>query len=166
MEVLRPAVVQRLTVEKLQSTVRARAAALEARIRKGESIDAVAASTGATVQTITGLSRVNAQQFLAAGRDLIGGAFNAKKGDVYTGVASNGIAVATVTALRAGDINQVARAARQGQRPFSEEVFKDMRGTLIQYAITSLKAKSSLVNARAAIGGPAPEEPAAKPKGK
>lgn len=165
MEQLRPFVMRTLMVQKVQDAVRARAAALEARVRKGESIEAVAASSGATVQKVTGLSRMTAQQYAALGRDFVGVSFGAKKGDVYAAATTGGVAVAKVTALRAGDVNQVAMAARQQQTQFSEQIFQDIGSTIQQYGVSTLKAKSSLPNARTAIGGPAPE-PAAKPKGK
>ena len=165
MDQLRPFIMRTLMIQKMQDAVRARAAALEARVRKGETIEAVAASAGASVQKIAGLSRMNAQEQAALGRDFVGAAFGAKKGDIYAAATSGGMAVATVTALRPGDVNQVAVAARQQQTQFSEQIFQDIGQTIQQYGVSSLKAKSSLANARAAIGGPAPE-PAAKPKGK
>lgn len=165
MDELRPYIMRNLMMQKIQDAVRARATALEARVRKGEPIETVAASSGASVQKITGLSRANAQQFDALGQGFVGASFGGKKGDVYVAGTQGGIAVATVTALRAGEVRQVAAAARMQQVPFSEQLFQDIGATIQQYSVSSLKAKSSLANARAAIGAPAPE-PAAKPKGK
>lgn len=156
MEQLRPFAVRTLTIQKIQEAVRARASALEARVRKGESFAAVAASAGAEVRTVPGLSRMTAQQHAALGRDFVGVSFGAKKGDVYTAGVQGGIAVATVTALRAGDVQQIAVAARQQQVQFSEQIFQDIGGTIQAYGVKKTKAQSSLPNARTAIGGPAP----------
>lgn len=165
MDQLRPFAVRTLTIQKVQEAVRARAAALEARIRKGESIAAVAASAGAPVKSITGLSRATAREQEALGRDFLGATFAARKGEVYIAGTQGGVAVATVTGLRAGDVQQVAVAARQQQTQFSEQIFQDIGGSIQTWGVSKTKAQSNLANARTAIGGPAPE-PAAKPKGK
>lgn len=165
MEQLRPFATRTLTIQKVQDAVQARAAALEARIKKGESLAAVAASVGAEVKTVTGLSRMTAQQHAALGRDFVGISFGSKKGEVYVAGTQGGVAVATVTALRGGEVQQIAMAARQQQVQFSEQIFQDIGATIQRYGVAKTKAQSSLANARTAIGGP-PPAPAAKPKGK
>jgi peptidyl-prolyl cis-trans isomerase D len=70
--------------------LKAKADALVARVKKGESLDAVAASAGAKVQRVAGISRQNAQQHQGLGRELLMATFGAKPGDVFTSRARPG----------------------------------------------------------------------------
>jgi peptidyl-prolyl cis-trans isomerase D len=166
---VRPYLARNLMMRKMAEAVRARAEALQARVQKGESLDAVAASTGAKVVRVQGISRATAQAQEALGRELLGAAFGSKKGDVYTAATTSGVAVATTTALRAGDIQQIAMAARQQQAQFAQQIFGDIGASVQTYAVAKVKAKGNIVNARAALGvapSATPEKTDAAPKGK
>lgn len=151
---IRPLLVRTVTARKIAAAMKTKADGLVARVRKGESFEAVAASAGATIQRVAAMTPVNARQHEAAlGRELLGGAFSAKKGEVYTAAGpSLAVAIATVTAIRPGDIQQIAQAANQQQVQFSEQLFKDVRDTQRAYARSTLKAQTNLRNARLAIG--------------
>jgi peptidyl-prolyl cis-trans isomerase D len=166
---VRPYLARNLMMRKMAEAVRARAEALQARVQKGESLDAVAASTGAKVVRVQGISRATAQAQEALGRELLGAAFGSKKGDVYTAATTSGVAVATTIALRAGDIQQIAMAARQQQAQFAQQIFGDIGASVQTYAVAKVKAKGNIVNARAALGvapSATPEKTDAAPKGK
>jgi peptidyl-prolyl cis-trans isomerase D len=166
---VRPYLARNLMMRKMAEAVRARAEALQARVQKGESLDAVAASTGAKVVRVQGISRATAQAQEALGRELLGAAFASKKGDVFTAATTSGVAVATTTALRPGDIQQIAMAARQQQAQFTQQIFGDIGGSVQTYAVAKVKAKGNIVNARAALGvapSATPEKTDAAPKGK
>ncbi|MDO9472566.1 MAG: SurA N-terminal domain-containing protein [Caulobacter sp.] len=166
---IRPYLARNLMMRKVAEALRARAEALQARVQKGESIDAVAASTGAQVVRAQGISRATAQSQEALGRELLGTAFGSKKGDVFTAATSTGVAVATITDLRPGDVRQIAMAARQQQQQFTQQIFTDIGASVQTYAVGKVKAEGSIVNARAALGvapSATPEKTDAAPKGK
>lgn len=166
---VRPYLARNLMMRKMAEAVRARAEALQARVQKGESLDAVAASTGAKVVRIAGISRATAQAQEALGRELLGAAFGSKRGDVFTAATTSGVAVATITGLRPGDVRQIAMAALQQQQPFTQQIFTDIGGSVQSYAVAKVKAQGNIVNARAALGiapAAAPEKTDAAPKGK
>ncbi|MDP2259562.1 MAG: SurA N-terminal domain-containing protein [Caulobacter sp.] len=166
---IRPYLARNLMIRKMAEALRARAEALQARVQKGESLEAVAASAGAQVVRVPAISRATAQAQEALGRELLGAAFGSKKGDVFTAATGTGIAVATITALRPGDIQQIAMAARQQQQPFTQQIFTDIGASVQTYAVGKVKAEGNIVNARAALGvapSATPEKTDAEPKGK
>ncbi len=139
----------RKTAERMQ----ARADALAERVRKGETLAAVAASTGAKVTTVPGISRANAQQYAALGRDMIIKAFGAPKGDVF--VAQNpqfGFAVARVDAVTPAKADTVAGLVAPQQAQLSEALFNDVEGAIAGYARTKAKVRTDLDKARLALG--------------
>jgi len=153
MAVVRPQLIRTMMMRKEAERMQAKAEELSARVRKGESIDAVAASVGASVVRVAGLSRATAQAHEALGRELLGGALGSKKGEPFTARSSGfAIAVALVTAVRTGDPQQVAQATEQGRAQFTQELFGDIGQAARGYARTRLKAKTDLVRARVAIG--------------
>ena len=150
---IRPQVVQNMIRMRQADAMKARAEALVARIRKGESLEAVAASAGATVVRVTGVSRATLQAHEALGRELVGGLLQAKKGDPFTAAAPNfSVAVAVVTAIRAGDPAQVAQATEQARPQFTQEMFGDIGESARSYARKKLKTRTDLTRARMAIG--------------
>ena len=70
--------------QELGKRLKAKADELAARVKKGETLDAVAASAQSKVQHVDGLSRENVQQHMGLGREFLVAAFNAKPGEVFT----------------------------------------------------------------------------------
>lgn len=173
MEEIRPTLIRAMMMRRVSEQMQKKAEGLVARVRKGESIDAVAASAGAQVVRLNGVSAATAKQYEALGRELLGGAFQAKKGEVFTAGGANGaLLVATVSAIRPGDVNQIAMAANQQEVSFSEQLFKDIRESMLVYATAKLKTETNIRNARIAIGidaakaGDAAGKPVAAPAAK
>lgn len=153
MAAIRPQLVRNIMLKRAADAMKARAEALSARIRKGESIETVAASAGAQVVRVNGLSRATLQAHQALGRELLGGALGSKKGEPFTASAPNfSVAVAVVTAVRAGDSAQVAQATEQARQQFTQEIFSDIGDSARTYARKKLKTKTDLTRARIAIG--------------
>lgn len=152
MEVIRPAIIRNLTLRKQADMMRQRAEALLARASKGESLEAVAASAGATVVRVAGISRATLQAHEALGRELLGAALGTKKGEPFTAASGFGVVVGEVTAVRSGDSTQVAMATEQGRQQFTQELFGDIGEAARGYARTRLKAKVNLNLARQALG--------------
>ncbi len=153
MAAIRPQLIKTIMLKREADAMKARAELLSARIRKGESIEAVAASVGAPVVRVNALSRATLQANEAIGRDLLGGALGAKKGEPFTASAANfSVAVAVITAVRAGDPQQVAQATEQARQQFTQELFGDVGEAARGYARKRLKTKTDLTRARIAIG--------------
>lgn len=149
----KPALIRALMLRRAAERMQAKANELQARVRKGESIDAVAASVGAKVNKADGLSRAGAAQFQALGRELLGAAFNAKKNEPFVARGQQfGFGVGVVTAIRGGDVQMLAQATNQQQRQFTEDMFRDIGEAARSYARTSLKTQTNIRNARLAIG--------------
>ena len=170
MAAIRPQLVRTLILKRQADRMKARAEALAARVRKGESIEAVAASTGASVVRVNAISRATLQAHQALGRELVGGALGAKKGEPFTAAAPNfSVAVAVITAIRAGDPAQVAQGTEQARGQFTQELFGDIGDAASRYARTRLKEQDDLTRARIAIGidpAQAAQGQAATPAGK
>ena len=153
MAAIRPQLIKTIMLKREADAMKARAEVLSARISKGESIEAVAASVGAPVVRVNALSRATLQANEAIGRDLLGGALGAKKGEPFTASAANfSVAVAVITAVRAGDPQQVAQATEQARQQFTQELFGDVGEAARGYARKRLKTKTDLTRARIAIG--------------
>lgn len=149
---VRPKVVETLRMRRQAELMQARADALLARVKKGESLDAVAASAGVAVVRVNAISRATLQEHQALGRELVGGALGAKKGEPFTAAGPNfTVAVAVITAIRAGDPAQVAQATEQGRMQFTQELFGDITESARGYARTRLKTKTDATRARTAI---------------
>jgi peptidyl-prolyl cis-trans isomerase D len=147
------------------NALEAKSAALAARLKKGEAIDAVAASAGASVSRITGLSRQTAQsQQEALGAELLSRAFAAKPGDAWTARAPNGLVVGQVSNIQMDAGPTAARLAEAGRGNLTRTLSGEMAEAAQAYARTKLKVKVDPVRARAAAGF-APEEKPASGKG-
>lgn len=153
MALVRPQLVRTLMMKREADRMKAKAEELAARVRKGESIETVAASVGAQVVRVSGISRATLQAHQALGRELVGGVLGSKKGVPFTASAPNfSVAIAVVTAVRSGDPLQVAAATEQGRQQFTQELFSDIGDSARGYARTRLKTKTDLTRARLAIG--------------
>lgn len=123
--------------------VKARADALAARVRKGETLQAVAASAGAKVQHVD-LTQTQAAQNPALGREFLGQLFNAKVGDVYlAGGVNYGIAVAKVTAIRPGAVADIARDAVSLRPRMTDQMAANEFGEVF-YAVARAQVKPKI----------------------
>lgn len=153
LETIKPQLTSVWLQNEMGKRLQAKADALVARVKKGESFDAVAASVGGKIQRVPGLSRENAQQHQGLGRELLMATFGAKPGDVFTSRAGQmAFVVAKVEAVRPGDVAQMARIT-QALRPQTDNgLMRDLGDAARQAAKVSLKTKTNLTLARQAIG--------------
>jgi peptidyl-prolyl cis-trans isomerase D len=155
-------------MRELVKAMQARADELAARVKKGESLDAVAASAGAKVVHVTNLDRQNAAQSTALSRDALGKAFSGKQGDVFTAEGTQfGLIVGKLEAVRAPSGPTLARITEEVRPQVTMALFRDLGGAARKAARTEVKAKVYPDKARAALGLPPIEkgkaaEPAAK----
>ncbi len=171
---VRPQVTRVYMMRELAKRLQARADELAARVKKGESLDAVAASAGASVIHVPGLSRQNAAQNKDLSQELLGKTFNAKLGDVFTAENTHfGLLVAKLEGVRAGDGATQAQMA-EGMRPqMSVAIFREIGESAQVAARHKIKVTADAAKARAALGlepeptaADAKANPSAKPAGK
>jgi peptidyl-prolyl cis-trans isomerase D len=159
---IRPIVTQVYMQRELVKALEAKANALVARVQKGESFDAVAASAGAKAVRLPGLSRQTANTHQELGRELLARAFASKPGEVFTARAPNGIALARVGNVSMDAGPTAARLAESNRGELAQTVFREMADAAQLYARNKLKVKVDPARARAAVGF----EPVAEAKGK
>ncbi len=142
--------------QEMAKRMKAKADELAARVKKGESLEAVATAAQSNVQKIPGgLTRQNAQQHVALGQDFLGAAFTAKPGAVFTaraGQQGQAYVVAKLDAVRAAPTANVAQIAVLAQGQAANGLMRDLAEATRVVARTQMKAKSNLTLARQAIG--------------
>ena len=154
---IKPMLAQAYVARKTIDAVTARAEALAERLRKGEAIEAVAASAGASVQRLSGLDRLRAMQdqniAKTVGADLLTKMFSVKAGEVFTAEAgAPRVAVAKVQAIRPGDSTMAGRVAESQRLALSQQLFQGVQLGAQSYAQTKVKTRTDLARARTAIG--------------
>ena len=162
---IRPKVVAAVTNRELVKRLQARADELAARVKKGESLEAVAASSGQSVVRVAGLNRQSAGQNTQVSQDLMGKAFNGKPGDVFTAENTHfGLVVGKLETVRPGDTTAQAAIAEQMRQPMSQALFREIGDTTQSSARRIIKVKINPALARSALNLPPLETAeAAKP---
>ncbi len=147
----------------LITALQKRADDLVARVKKGESLDKVAASAGAKVEHLNGLSRANAADHKDLGRDFLTKAFTAKPGEVFVGGMAYGVAVAKLDSVKPGDTATIAKNAEQMRQQLTVSVVQDEMGQMLRDAArTTVKPRVDEARARQVIGvEPEPGTPGA-----
>jgi peptidyl-prolyl cis-trans isomerase D len=153
LDAIKPQLAQVWLQTEMGKRLQAKADALAARVKKGESMEAVAASAGSKVQRVPGISRENAQQHQGLGRELLMATFGAKPGEVFTSRAGQAaVVVAKLEAVRSGDVAQMARITQALRPQIDQGLMRDLGEISRQAAKASLKTKVNLTLARQAIG--------------
>lgn len=150
---IKPQLAQQWMITKLLERMKAKADELGARVKKGESMEAVAAAAGSNVQRVPNITRENARQFQGLGRDLLIATFGAKPGEPFTTRApQGGFLVAKVEAVRPGAAPQMARITEAMRGQTTQGLLRDVGQAAQDAAKTQLKTKVNLDLARQAIG--------------
>jgi peptidyl-prolyl cis-trans isomerase D len=161
---VKPALTRAWMLREVVKAMQAKADALAERVRKGESMETVAASTGANVTMVAGVSRARAEGFQQLGRDLLIKMFTAKPGDVFTAQTPQfGFAVGKLEGVHAARAEQVAGYVEGQRQQNSVDLFRQIGSSAEAYAKAKLKVKTNLDRARLALGLD-PKEIAAKAK--
>ena len=154
---VREPVTREITIEALAKALRAKADALADRIRKGETVAAVAASAGHAPQT-GGVSRDDQAAVQTYGQAFFGAVFGAKAGEV--GVApdqkANGFAIYRLDAVRAPPPIEVARAAQAVRQQATLALYEDLAVHARAAATARIKPRTNPALARKATGVEAP----------
>lgn len=142
--------------QEMAKRMKAKADELAARVKKGESLETVAASAQSKVQKIPGgLTRQNAQQHMGLGTEFLGAAFTAKPGAIFTaraGQQGEAYVVAKLDAVRAAPTANVAQIAVLTEGQAANGLMRDLAEATRLVAKTQMKTKSNLTLARQAIG--------------
>jgi peptidyl-prolyl cis-trans isomerase D len=152
-EEIRPQLVQAWTQRELATRMEARADALAARVKKGETLDAVAASAGATVEHVPGVSRQNARQNQILSQDMLAKAFTARPGDAFSATFSHfAYVVGKLDAIHTGDVATLAQMSEQVRPQMTQAFFREMGESAYIGARQRTKVVMDTNRAREAIG--------------
>ena len=167
---IRPMLAQAWTQRELVSRMQVRADALAARVTKGESLEAVAASAGSSVVQMPGLDKQNAGKNPTLSRDMAGKIFTAKPGEVFTAPFSRfAFVVGKLEGVHAGDPDTLARATEQIRPQMTVAFFRELGETAKIASRQKVKVTIDTNKAREAIGLEPLDTnaaPAGKPAGK
>jgi peptidyl-prolyl cis-trans isomerase D len=150
---IREPLAQRWMLETLLERMKTKGDELAARVKKGESLEAVAASSQTQVQRVANITRQNARQFQGLGRDLLLGTLGAKAGAPFVARGpQGGYLVAVVEKVHPGSPDQLAQMTEAMRPQTSQGLFRDVGQAAQDAAKTQLKTKVNLTLARQAIG--------------
>lgn len=150
---IKPMLARAWTQRELVRAMQAKADGLAARIKKGESLDAVAASAGAKVEQVPGIDRRNAGQNQALSQDMLAKIFTSRPGDVFTAQNSHfGFVVGKIQAVHTGDPATLAQTAEQLRPQMSSGYIREMGETAHAAARREIKVTLDTNKAREAIG--------------
>jgi peptidyl-prolyl cis-trans isomerase D len=157
LEELKPQLTQVWMSREMLKRIQAKADGLVERLRKGETLEAVASSAGAQVTRALALTRASASQNQTLSQDALGKAFNAKPGAVFTADhTSFGLVVAKVEAIRPGASAELVQIATRARPQMSQSLAREMLTSANAASLEELKRTKKLkVNydlARSAIG--------------
>jgi peptidyl-prolyl cis-trans isomerase D len=152
---IRDKLAQAFIAQAVVAKMQAQADALSARIKKGESFEAVAASAKLQVGHANGVNQQGAQQgqYRALGDGLVGQLLQAKPGDVVTGQTAGGaIMVAKIDSIAPVPPGAAASAMIGFSPRLSQQLAQDMAQAERDWAKKKIKPKSDIKQARQAIG--------------
>ena len=149
---VRPQMVQAYISQTFMTALRAKVDGLTARMKKGETIDQVAASVGGHVVHQQGLQRLKAQQYQAMGKEFLQGVFGVKPGEAFAAGAPGGVYVARLDAVRSGDPTTTAKVLEGIRGRVSQDFVRDIFAASETAAHDQIKVTLNLPLARQAIG--------------
>ena len=147
MEKVKPRLIQAFLRREMSKRLEAKLNELAARVRKGESLEAVAKSVGSDVAH-SSMNRSQAQQNRNLPPALLQQLFQAKVGDVVI----MGAGLAKVDAIRPPSPGMVASGMGSGQLNFARSIFEESQQEARAWAKDQVKPKINLALARQAIG--------------
>ncbi len=150
---IKPVLARAWTQRELVKAMQAKADALAARVKKGESLEAVAASAGSSVTPVPGIDRQSIQQHTELSQDMLSKLFTSRAGDVFTAQNSHfGFVVGKLTAVHPGDETAVARSAEQIRPQMSAGFYREVVESANVAARQRMKVVIDTNRAREAIG--------------
>jgi peptidyl-prolyl cis-trans isomerase D len=153
LEAIKPQLAQAWTMREIGKAMQGKAETLAARVRKGEALEAVAASAGAKLTRVPGVDRRTGPQNPLMSQEILGAVFGGKQGEVFT-ARGRGFAmvVGKVEATHVGDTAQLAALTEQARPQMTDTIFREIGQSAQSAARQTLKAKVDYNLARTAIG--------------
>jgi peptidyl-prolyl cis-trans isomerase D len=150
---LKPVLARAWSQRELVKAMQARADELAARVKKGEALEAVAASAGAKVTHTPGLTRQTIQQHTEMSQDMLGKMFTSRPGDVFTAQNSHfGLVVGKLEAIHTGDTATLAQMVEQIRPQMSNGFYREIVESAHLAARQKIKPTIDANRAREAIG--------------
>ncbi|MGH7023050.1 MAG: SurA N-terminal domain-containing protein [Caulobacteraceae bacterium] len=148
----RPELTKAYMQETLISELKAKANELVALSKKNGNLDAAAAQVGAHVTHETDMTRLKAQQYQALGREFLEGVFGAKPGEVFPAGGPNGVYIAKIDAVHAGDSQLTAQITAAIRGRASKAYAEDLLNAVQVAAGKDYKATINYALARQTLG--------------
>ncbi|UDF02379.1 peptidylprolyl isomerase [Asticcacaulis sp. AND118] len=148
---IKPQMIQAWQQKTLGDRVVAKGEEVAARLRKGESVEAVASAMGLKIEARPALARQSAQQ--SVGPEIAGRIFSAKVNEIFSARANEMVTVVgKVTAINKGDAATVNQATAMTAQSVAYGLFQDMSFNVRKGARTSVKTKTNPNAAVLALG--------------
>ncbi|MFT3997359.1 MAG: peptidyl-prolyl cis-trans isomerase [Asticcacaulis sp.] len=148
---IKPQMVMAWTQKTMIDRVAGKASEAAARLRKGETIEAVASAMGLKIEARDGLPRDAAQQ--AVGPEIASRIFSAKPNEIFEARANEAVTVVgKVTAINKGEPAAVNQMATMAARSVSYGLFQDVSADIRKAARKVVKTKTNANNAISALG--------------
>lgn len=158
---------QAYMIDQMTSRLQAKADEALARLKKGESFEAVAASMNAPAQHAANITRASMAQNRSLGGEAAGKIFAAKAGETFsTPTAQIAVMVARLDSIQPPPAAQAAPMILQGEQPLSQQLFDDIGQMMRTTAIAKVKPTTDLGRAREALGLSADTSPGPASSGK
>lgn len=148
----RPQLTRAFMVEHVRAAFKARAEQLEAAIRSGKPIDAVASGVGAHVIRLTDVELIKSRQYQALGRDFLSAVFGVKAGETFAAGAPGGAFIGKLDAIRAGDATQTAAITEAIRGRISQDYLHDLMDSVKRASEREVAVKVNLKLARQTLG--------------
>jgi peptidyl-prolyl cis-trans isomerase D len=150
---VRPILEKAWTQRELASRMQAKADELAARVRKGESLDAVASSAGVAASHLPGIDKQSLQKNTALSQDMAAKLFTSKPGDVFTAPFSHfAFVVGKLEGVHAGDPATLGGVAEQIRPQMSAAYIREIGEAAHLAARQKIKVTMDANKAREAIG--------------
>ena len=151
---IRPRLAQVWLARETGKQLQAKADLLSARLKKGESLEAVAASVGVSVSRAASLDRRTAQQNKEFSPEALGKIFSASVGEPITApnATAFGVIVGKLEAIRPPQASQVARFTEDGRPQMTMTLFREIGADARKAARNEIKPKIYPNVARVALG--------------
>jgi peptidyl-prolyl cis-trans isomerase D len=153
LEEIKPMLARAWTQRELTKAMQAKADAYAARIKKGETLQAVAASAGSSVTEVPAIDRRNASQNQTLSQDMLAKLFTSRPGEVFTAQNSHfGFVVGKLEAVHGGDTAQLAQMVEQLRPQMSNGYLREIGESAHVYARQKIKVSIDANRVREAIG--------------
>jgi len=124
---IKPQLTEAWMMREVAKAMQAKADQLAARVRKGESLQAVAASAGAKLTKVAGVDRRTGPQNPQVSPEILGHVFGGKPNEVFVARARNfAMVVGKVDATHTGDPAQLAQLAEQTRPQMTATLFREI----------------------------------------